>query len=182
MSGHELPPGVPRRGPVVGDPDADEARGLAMLAAAGRAIVEGVDRCLPSWVASRVAAVLDAWGRADGATRDRAREAAVEAGEAARRRVGAELAALLAADPAEQRATPLEVVRRAVREPTAVLAAAGVPEVVREPFDVRAWPDDVYGLVPRTLGDLGDPDLGPLQLAWGVAKATVLRARAARGG
>ena len=37
--------------------------------------------------------------------------------------------------------------------------------------------DDIYGLVPRTLGDLGDPELAPLHLAWGMAKATVIRAR-----
>ena len=75
-------------------------------------------------------------------------------------------------------ATPLEVVRSAYREPTAVLEAAAIPPVERDSFDERAWPDDQYGLVPRTLGDLGDPDLAPLMLAWGMAKAAVLRARA----
>jgi hypothetical protein len=77
----------------------------------------------------------------------------------------------------EQRATPLEIVRSAYREPTAVLRRAGVPEVVRDDFDARAWPDDVYGLVPRTLGDLGDDELAPLHLAWGLAKAKVIRER-----
>jgi len=71
----------------------------------------------------------------------------------------------------------LEIVRTAVREPTDVLRAAGVPPVMRDAFDERAWPDDRYGLTPSTLGDLGDPDLAPLQLAWGLAKAKVLRAR-----
>ena len=61
-----------------------------------------------------------------------------------------------------------------------MLAAAGVPPVVRDGFDERAWPDDHYDLVPHTLGDLGDPDLAPLLLAWGMAKAAVLRARAER--
>ena len=70
--------------------------------------------------------------------------------------------------------------RSAYREPTAVLAAAGIPPVERDGFDERAWPDDRYGLVPHTLGDLGDPDLAPLMLAWGMAKAAVLRARAER--
>ena len=79
----------------------------------------------------------------------------------------------------QQQATPLEVVRSAYREPTAVLAAAGVRPIVRDEFDERAWPDDIYGLVPRTLGDLGDPELAPLHLAWGMAKATVIRARRA---
>ena len=69
--------------------------------------------------------------------------------------------------------------RSAYREPTGVLAEAGVPPIVRDEFDERAWPDDVYGLVPRTLGDLGDPELAPLHLAWGMAKATVIRDRRA---
>ena len=59
-----------------------------------------------------------------------------------------------------------------------MLEAAAIPPVERDEFDERAWPDDRYGLVPRTLGDLGDPDLAPLMLAWGMAKAAVLRARA----
>ena len=85
-------------------------------------------------------------------------------------------ATLFARDPAEQRTTPLQIVRGLVAAPTAVLAAAGVPGVVRDAFEERAFPDDEYDLVPRTLGDLGDPDLGPLLLAWGIAKAAVLRA------
>jgi hypothetical protein len=91
--------------------------------------------------------------------------------------VAGALRALLASDADEQAATPLEVVRTAYREPTGVLAAAGVPAVVRDEFDERAWPDDRYGLVPRSLGDLGDDALSPLHLAWGMAKAAVVRAR-----
>ena len=67
--------------------------------------------------------------------------------------------------------------RSAYREPTAVLAAAGIPPVERDEFDERAWPDDRYGLVVHDLGDLGDDELAPLQFAWGLAKAKVLRAR-----
>jgi hypothetical protein len=58
-----------------------------------------------------------------------------------------------------------------------VLEAAGIPPVERDEFDERAWPDDRYGLVIATLGDLGDDELAPLHFAWGMAKATVLRAR-----
>ena len=105
--------------------------------------------------------LLDAWG-APTATDAAALEAASAAGPSAARRVGDRLAALLAVDPAEQRATPLEIVRTVYVEPTEILVAAGVPPVVRDPFDERAWPEDRYDLVPRTLGDLGDPDLGPL--------------------
>jgi hypothetical protein len=163
-----LPPGVA------------EARGLALLAETGDAILAAVDREAPRWVIDSVARLLDAWGGADALTRRRAIDAAGPAGAAAARRVGGSLAALLATDPSEQRSTPLEIVRTLYREPTAVLRAAGVPAVVRDPFDERARPEDRYDLAPRTLGDLGDPELGPLHLAWGVAKATVLRARTER--
>ena len=148
------------------------------LVASSEALVDGVRRALPGWAERSADGLLRAWGRlAD----DRAREVVAQAraaGEAAARRVAGELGELLALDPAEQRATPLEVIRTAVVEPTAVLAEAGLPDVVRDPFEERAWPDDRFGLVPRTLKDL-DPDLAAIHFAWGVAKAAVLRARAA---
>lgn len=157
----------------------DEARALARLDETGAAIVAGVERQVPGWARAQVERLLDAWGRAPADARVRAEAQSAEAGAAAARRIVAELRALFAVDPARQQATPLEIVRTVYREPTAVLAAAGVPPIVRDEFDERAWPDDDYGLVPRTLGDLGDPELAPLHLAWGMAKATVLRARRA---
>jgi len=141
----------------------------------GAAIVAGVERYLPGWVERQVERILDAWDGLDRAARERAREDARAAGVAATARVGAALRALLSSPVAEQHATPLQVVRTAYREPTGVLTAAGVPPVVRDQFDERAWPDDRYGLVPRTLGDLGDEELSPLLLAWGLAKAATLR-------
>jgi hypothetical protein len=155
----------------------DESRALARLDETGVAIVAGVERQVPGWVQAQVERLLDAWGRAPAATRVRAEAQSIDAGSAAARRIVEELRALFAVDPTQQQATPLEIVRTASREPTAVLATAGVPPIVRDEFDERAWPDDVYGLVPHTLGDLGDPELAPLHLAWGIAKATVVRAR-----
>ena len=70
--------------------------------------------------------------------------------------------------------------RTIVVEPTALLRDLGVPEVVRDAFDERAHPDDVYDLAPRTLGDL-EPELGPELLVWGMAKAKVLRGRGQTG-
>ena len=155
----------------------DEERGLRLLAEAGDAIVAGVERELPGWARRQVTRILDAWGRTEPEARARAERAAVVAGDAAAVRVVGELRDLLATDPSAQTATPLEIVRSAYREPTAVLEAAGVPPVERDEFDERTWPDDRYGLVIATLGDLGDDDLAPLHFAWGMAKATVLRAR-----
>ena len=158
----------------------DEATALRLLGEASEALIEGVGSVLPAWAAGAADTLLTAW---DGLDSDRRREvvaAARAAGEQASRRVAAELRDLLALDPAEQRATPLEIIRSAVAEPTAVLAAAGLPDVVRDPFDERSWPDDRFGLVPRTLRDL-DPDLAAIHFAWGIAKAAVLRARARSG-
>ncbi len=155
----------------------DEAGALERLADAGAAIVAGVEAHVPRWARRQVDRLLDAWGRATPEARARAEADAIDAGNDAARRIVVELRELFDTDPERQRVTPLEIVRSAYREPTQVLAAAGVPEVVRDEFDERAWPDDVYGLVPRTFGDLGDPELAPLHLAWGMAKATVIRGR-----
>jgi hypothetical protein len=155
----------------------DEQRGLALLQEASAAILSGVERELPGWVERSVAHILDAWGRTPPDVRARAERDASAAGSAAAARIGSELRTLFALDAEEQRATPLEIVRGAYREPTAVLAAASIPPVERDDFAERAWPDDTYGLVVHGLGDLGDPELAPLQMAWGLAKAKVLRAR-----
>ncbi len=137
----------------------------------------GVERCGPTWVVASVTRLVDAWGRLDPEHRAATVAAAEAAAGPATERVVAMLRELFARDPAEQRTTPLQVVRALVAAPTDVLRSAGVPGVVRDAFEERAFPDDDYDLTPRTLGDLGDPDLGPQLLAWGLAKAAVLRAR-----
>jgi hypothetical protein len=164
---------------VTGATPDEETRAFDRLEETGAAIVAGVEAQVPAWTRAQVRRLLDAWGGAPADVRARAAAPSADAGDAAARRIVTQLHELFAVDPERQRATPLEIVRTAYREPTAVLAEAGVPAVVRDEFDERAWPDDVYGLVPRTLGDLGDPDLAPLHLAWGIAKATVIRARRA---
>jgi hypothetical protein len=154
-----------------------------MMSLSGPAIVAGVEANAVRFVFARSVAILDAWSAAGGAIdgdRGVAIERLREAANAAQQRVVAELRALLALDPAAQARTPLEIVRELRREPTEVLMAIGVGAIARDPFEERAMPDDPYDLAPRTLSDLGDDELGPMQLAWGLGKATVLRARAAR--
>ena len=155
---------------------AAEARALGLLEQASAALVAGVEAALPRWAEREAARLGAAWGRWDPDQLAEVCRAAGEAGERAARRVARELAGLLALDPGAQRATPLQVIRTAVREPTAVLAAAGLPGVVRDDFDVASWPDDEYDLAPRALRDL-DPELAAVHFAWGKAKAAVLRAR-----
>lgn len=159
----------------------EEARGLALMREAGDAIVAGVERLAAAWVVAAVVRVLDAWGGLDAPARARAVAEAEEAGRVGAARVTGELRALLRRDPALQRETPLQVVRRLRHDVTAVLARAGVPEVERDEYERRSFPDDVYGVVPRSLADLGDDDLGPALLAWGAGKAIVVRARGGPG-
>ena len=147
------------------------------LRATADALVRGVGRAVPDWSVRTAAVLLSAWGQLDQRRQCEVLEQVRTAGEQAAGRVAGELGELLALDPEKQRATPLEIIRTAVVEPTEVLAAAGMPDVVRDEFDERAWPEDRFGLVPRTLRDL-DPDLAAVHFAWGVAKAAVLRARA----
>ena len=68
-----------------------------------------------------------------------------------------------------------------MRYPAEVLAAAGVPPVVRSRFDEDTFPGDAYGLSPATWADI-DPDLQERGIVWGAAKAhVVLRRRKAEG-
>ncbi|MBM3659143.1 MAG: hypothetical protein FJW95_06525 [Actinobacteria bacterium] len=154
----------------------DVAAAQVRLDEASAAIVAGVARTLPDWIESRVAFIADAWGRLDDATRDALDLAAREVAGSASARVVADLQALFAADAAAQRSTPLEVVRSATADVSALLASVGIPPVERDAFAERAFPEDVYGITPASLADLGDDALGPLQLAWGLAKTQVLRA------
>jgi hypothetical protein len=139
----------------------------AVLAQAGVALAEAVEAAVPGWVERRVRELLVAFtGRADPATVERARQA----GERAAAELAPELRRLLAEDVDRQWANPLALVRRSVSYPTAVLRDAGVPEVVRDEYDEAHFPDDVYGLTPRTFTDL-DPSLRDVSLVWGAAKA-----------
>lgn len=176
---HELPAALRRSASDPGDdPVAARVRGEAMLAEAGPRLVAGVSATLAAWVEARALEVLGAWVGpfADPADVARLRSAV----GVASRRVEDELRALFAEDPVEQHTTPPAIVRTVHREPGEVLASVGVPEVVRDPFEARALPEDRWALAPADLSVL-DPDLGPLLLAWGLGKATVLRARAAGG-
>ena len=147
------------------------------MAEGARTLIGGVERLGAAWVVRAVADVVDAWGRLDEEGRSATLAEAQVAGERGATRVAEELRALFAVDPAAQRATPLEIIRSLRREATQVLVAAGIPPVDRDQYEERAFPDDVYAIVPKSAADLGDDDLGGALLAWGIGKARVLRER-----
>jgi hypothetical protein len=154
-----------------------EAAGRALMAEGAQRLVAGVESGGQMWVEAAVARILDSWGVLDEPGRADVTAAASAAGERSAERVAGELRTLFALSPAEQRATPLEIIRSLRREATAVLRSAGVPEVDRDPYETRAFPDDVYGIVLHSPSELGDDELGGALLAWGLGKAKVLRAR-----
>jgi hypothetical protein len=164
------------------DPDALERRGAERMADAGALISAGVERCAARWTDRVVSELADQWGQLAAGQRDALRADAQQAGERAAARVAAELRAFFALDASQQRTTPLAIVRTVRVEATDVLTGAGVPPVVRDPYEVRAFPDDIYGIVPHAIVELGDDDLGPALLAWGLGKAAVLRARSDQHG
>ena len=159
----------------------DAAAAQARLREASDAILAGVAAVLPAWFAGRVAFIADAWGRLDAPARASLDAAASDAAVMTTTRVTDALSVLFGTEAAAQRTTPLEIVRTAAVDVADVLREAGIPPVERDAFDERAFPDDAYGVTPSSLSDLGDDDLGPLQLAWGLAKARVLRADGSSG-
>lgn len=182
MVGVGAPANSPDPAPGVGPADpgdagrvaADEAR-LAELATA---LADGVEAALGPWVVGCVTRRSTEW---QGSCPPEVAEAARLAGLDATATLGPEVRALLATDPDDQRANPLQVIRRATAWPTAVLRDAGVPGVVRDDEAQRQFPDDDYDLTPANFADL-DPDLAEAGIAWGAAKAHVVLARRRREG
>ena len=148
--------------PVGGGPVDDAA-----LRSVGEQLADAVERALPGWVERSVRRILVAY---EGTPQPEALAAAREAGARAAADVGPVLRGLVTADVDEQRTNPLGILRGAVRYPTEVLRAAGVPGVVRDEHDERHFPDDDYGLTPMAFADV-DPSLHQLGMLWGAAKA-----------
>jgi hypothetical protein len=138
------------------------------------ALADAVDAALPGWVERSVARLVVAWTGSD--PEPAVLEAARVAGRRAASEVGGAVRALVEADVDEQRTTPLSLLRAAVRYPTEVLQAAGVPPVERDAIQERLLPDDVYDLSPATFADV-DPSLAEPGMLWGAAKALAHRRR-----
>ncbi|MFP3906603.1 MAG: hypothetical protein ACLFWR_06190 [Acidimicrobiales bacterium] len=148
------------------DPEAALARYADELAA-------GIVEALPGWVVDCVERRMTQWS---GEVPAEVRREAEAAGEQAQAEVGPQIIELLRLDIDDQRVPPLSILRDAVRFPTRVLEAAGVPGIVRDEVDERLMPDDHYGLAPANFADV-DPRLHEPGLAWGAAKAYVHLAR-----
>jgi len=74
----------------------------------------------------------------------------------------------------EQPRGPLEVFQEAIRFPTDLLAAHGMPHSHRGEVEAAALPGDLYDLAPASSRDLGER-AWLAHLAWGAAKAASFR-------
>src|SRR4051812_20731627 len=145
----------------------------AALRAHAATLAAAVEVALPGWVERSVAQRMT---ELTGGVPTAVAEDARRAGLAAREVTVPRLRQLPGQDVDEQRSTPLEVVRRAVRFPGDVLRAAGVAPVHRDEHSELAFPDDTFDLVPAQWADV-DPALAEPGLTWGAAKAYVILAR-----
>lgn len=153
------------------DSDGEVAGELAaQFSVAGDKLADAIVCALPSWVRSCV----DGFDLTESVGQGSLETLIATAGSDATAALELPLRELLTAPIDDQRSTPLALVRTAVRFPTAILASAGVPPVDRDPFEARAFPDDVYGITPATWGDLG-PEVAEAGLRWSVNKAFLHR-------
>jgi hypothetical protein len=143
-----------------------------------RALADGIEAALPTWVVRSVATLMTAWS---GTVPPDVALAAEEAAQRARVETGGAIRRLLETDIDDQRSTPLALLRGAVRYPTEVLTAAGVPGLERDRFAEEAFPDDIYDLTPARFADI-DPALAEIGLAWGASKAFAHKQRHAGPG
>lgn len=141
----------------------------AMFVELSTMLADGIEANLTGWTVRNIERVALAAGITPD---DSLRQAANDAGERCRARVGPLIHELLAADVDDQRSTPLVVVRDAVSYATEVLEAMGVPAVQRDAFEQRSFPADVYGLSPAAMSDVHE-SLGELAVMWGAAKAHI---------
>ena len=130
-------------------------------------LVQALESALPEWVIDCVEKISVAW---EGQTRPQLLAEAEQAAKKCYDEVMPDLRALLLTDIDSQFVSPLSVIRKAVSFPTKVLRDNNVPEVNRDEFAIRNFPEDVYDLSPASFGDLNE-GLHVLGIAWGAAKA-----------
>jgi hypothetical protein len=141
-------------------------------------LIDAVAHVVEPWL---IRVAVDAYTSHHGSTSSELRAAVENAAREGSEWVVARLRQTLGIDVDAQRVNPLQTLREAVRFPTAVLRAAGVPVKARDEYDEKINPDDVYGIGPAHWNDIDESLLEP-GIVWGAAKAsTVLQRRRAEG-
>jgi len=141
-------------------------------------LVEAIGRAIEPWL---VRIAVDTFAAERGSVSPEFRQVAQDAAREGGEWVLARLQATLRVDVDAQRVNPLQTLRDAVRFPTRVLWDAGVAAKVRDEYDEKINPEDIYGIGPAHWTDI-DESLTEPGIVWGAAKAsTVLQRRRAEG-
>lgn len=161
----------------IGEPGDRLREAEAALAEAAQLLRSEAVAALPAWVQRCVATAVARSGGGAAEPVDPPAVADVEAlGRAVAAEVDRRLGELLALDPDDQQATPLQVIRLAEPSVTALLAAAGVPAPPRDRMAEEQHPHDAYDLAVASLADLSEA-AHEAGIRWGVARAMVHRLR-----
>ena len=126
-----------------------------------------------SWLDARLVAVCRSAGRP---LSPEARSRFTDEVRAISDEVLTDLDRLLDTDVDDQRENPLHVLRRGSRRIAALLAAESVPAPTRDEFEMRAMPDDTYGIGPLAWRDLGER-VHEAGIEWGAWKAALVLTR-----
>ena len=136
----------------------DEAR-LAEIAVALAASLEAM---VPGWLRRCVSSIDP---EVDPSLLEATLDATMEA-------LTPELERVLTADVDAGVGSPLAAIRAATGGVTRLLVDHGAVVPRRDEFDVRAFPDDLFGFGPASFADI-DPSLHEPGLVWGAARAHV---------
>ena len=143
-----------------------------------RALFDAVTTAYPAWLTARAEHILIASGR--GLTAEECSSLGSAVSESADLMAHG-LCALLATDVDDQRQNPLHLLRASSQAVTEFLGSLGLQPPMRDEFETRAMPDDVYAIGPLAWIDMGD-DVHEAGISWGAWKAaTVLTRRRAEG-
>lgn len=143
----------------------------------GIAVPDWVRRCVERGVANATARAGAWWSI--GAEESQALYRSTElVGWKAAEEVEGKVSELLAAVEDLQPVAPraLLVLQEAVAYPTGVLLRASVPKAARDRSAIKAYPDDVYNISPRSLAEL-HPMAPELFASWEEARLAVVRER-----
>lgn len=156
-------------------PSPDENERFAQIS---RDLLDAVDATVRPWIERSILTTAERLAGRDALT-DGLFADAIAAADAAHDEVVPAVRTLVQTDAEAQRANPLQLLREAVRHPTAVLAAHRVPPPRRDAVQQQALPLDLYDIAPATWGDI-DASLVDPGIRWSAAKAHVVLDRRRR--
>jgi hypothetical protein len=156
------------------EPETSSAAQQVDPTAYGIALADAVKAAMPTFGASVIQGRSNAFGTPGDPATFSAEVA--ELGATVSSSVDQALRVFLGSDVDTQRTTPLTIIRNHMAPVTEFLHSVQCPHADRDPFDVSAFPTDVFAIGPHAWADFGDA-VHEAGLRWGAAKAMAHRQR-----